>query len=232
MRRWPFDVTRLLDFSAQTLGIVTALAASEPGASPLPRPEGKVLTGKDAMGDWTTDVPGLRRRLTLDDLPRTGRHPLRPEPAEDGPPARRCDASGSPGFEVTEFASGLRQPRVIVAPQRRPLRRRERGEPDSPLSGLRLRRQARDQHRLRHRTGTAVRDRFLSAGPESHACVRRQHRLGRAVRVQEWRHQGRNTYSLVNVLVGSGACSTESRAGVVIDVVLNKGNAIASLHLA
>jgi glucose/arabinose dehydrogenase len=96
------------------VGIVTALAASEPGASPLPRPEGKVLTGKDAMGDWTTDVPGLRRRLTLEDLPRPGDTPS----AQNFPrPARRPEGAmprAPKGFEVTEFASGLRQPRVIV----------------------------------------------------------------------------------------------------------------------
>ena len=30
---------------------------------------GRVLTGSDAQGDWTTDAPGVRRRLTLADLP-------------------------------------------------------------------------------------------------------------------------------------------------------------------
>ncbi len=29
---------------------------------------GKTLTGKDALGDWTTDAPGVRRKLTLADL--------------------------------------------------------------------------------------------------------------------------------------------------------------------
>jgi glucose/arabinose dehydrogenase len=28
-----------------------------------------VLTGKAAMGDWTTDAPGVRRKLVPDDLP-------------------------------------------------------------------------------------------------------------------------------------------------------------------
>ena len=29
-----------------------------------------MLTGQAALGDWTTDAPGVRRRLTLDDLPK------------------------------------------------------------------------------------------------------------------------------------------------------------------
>jgi glucose/arabinose dehydrogenase len=78
------------------------------------RSAGAVLTGKDALGDWTTDAPGVRRKLTLADLatpydsPSADNHPRvvrRPEGA--WPRAPR-------GFEVTEFATGLREPRVIV----------------------------------------------------------------------------------------------------------------------
>jgi len=29
----------------------------------------KVLTGRAAMGDWTTDAPGVRRKIMVDDLP-------------------------------------------------------------------------------------------------------------------------------------------------------------------
>ena len=29
---------------------------------------GDVLTGKDALGDWTSDAPGVRRKITVDDL--------------------------------------------------------------------------------------------------------------------------------------------------------------------
>ena len=33
-----------------------------------PQPAGRTLTGKDALGDWTTDAPGVRRKITVDDL--------------------------------------------------------------------------------------------------------------------------------------------------------------------
>lgn len=75
---------------------------------------GSALTGKAALGDWTTDAPGVRRKITLDDLaipfdtPSAQNHPRvvdRPEGAWPKVPE---------GFKVTEFATGLVQPRVIV----------------------------------------------------------------------------------------------------------------------
>ena len=36
---------------------------------------GTTRTGKDAMGDWTTDAPGVRRKLTVADLPKPGDTP-------------------------------------------------------------------------------------------------------------------------------------------------------------
>ena len=74
----------------------------------------RTLTGQDALGDWTTDGPGVRRKVTVDDLarpydtPSAKNHPKvvsRPEGAWPQAPE---------GFEVTEFATKLEQPRVIV----------------------------------------------------------------------------------------------------------------------
>jgi glucose/arabinose dehydrogenase len=86
------------------LFVVSAAAAQQP----------KTLTGKDALGDWTTDAPGVRRKITLDDLatpyatPSANNFPRvvkRPEGAWPKAPE---------GFEVTEYATGLIEPRVIV----------------------------------------------------------------------------------------------------------------------
>ena len=75
---------------------------------------GDVLTGKDALGDWTTDAPGVRRKITVNDLatpydtPSANNFPRvvkRPEGAWPKAPE---------GFEVTEFATKLVEPRVIV----------------------------------------------------------------------------------------------------------------------
>lgn len=75
---------------------------------------GKLLTGQAALGDWTSDAPGVRRKITVADLP---------------PPGETRSASNSPdvvarpkgaqprvpaGFRIEEYASGLRDPRVLL----------------------------------------------------------------------------------------------------------------------
>ncbi|QEH37984.1 Membrane bound L-sorbosone dehydrogenase [Aquisphaera giovannonii] len=90
-----------------------ALLAGAAGAAAL-ADEAKTRTGKEALGDYSTDAPGVRRKITTADLatpydtPSANNHPhvvRRPEGAWPKAPA---------GFEVTEFATGLREPRVIV----------------------------------------------------------------------------------------------------------------------
>ena len=74
---------------------------------------GGVLTGQGAFGDWTTDAPGVRRRINAADLPKPyatrsadagSRVVARPEGAWPKVPA---------GFKVEEFAAGLQNPRLI-----------------------------------------------------------------------------------------------------------------------
>ena len=52
-----------------------------------------VLTGRDALGDWTTDAPGVRRKITVDDLPgrSTRRRPTISRGSSSGPKGR-CPA--------------------------------------------------------------------------------------------------------------------------------------------
>lgn len=77
-------------------------------------PRRDVLTGRDALGDWTTDAPGVRRKITVEDLarpydsPSANNHPKRVDRPEGALP------KAPEGFEVAEFATGLKQPRVIV----------------------------------------------------------------------------------------------------------------------
>jgi glucose/arabinose dehydrogenase len=74
----------------------------------------KTLTGKAALGDWTTDAPGVRRRLSTNDLP----EPNPAESARNSPKLVKRPADAWPkvpeGFRVQEFAAGLSNPRVIV----------------------------------------------------------------------------------------------------------------------
>ena len=55
---------------------------------------GETLTGQGALGDWTTDAPGVRRRITVADLPK----PYATRSVDNGPrlvkrPPRRLATS-------------------------------------------------------------------------------------------------------------------------------------------
>ena len=94
------------------LNTVLLLLLAEPS-----RGQERVLTGPGAMGDWTTDAPGVRRRITLQDLPK----PFATDSAtNDARVVKRPDGAWPrvpDGFEVEEFASGVDNPRLIrVAP--------------------------------------------------------------------------------------------------------------------
>jgi len=76
--------------------------------------EQPLLTGEKAFGDWTTDAPGVRRKITAADLPPPGAT----ESARNGPSLVARPENAWPqapqGFKVEQFATGLKNPRVIV----------------------------------------------------------------------------------------------------------------------
>src|SRR4051812_17323609 len=75
---------------------------------------GKVLTGKAAMGDWTQDAPGVRRKISVNDLPAPDTsHPPVNSPNVVSRPAN-AQLRVPPGFKVDLFASGFRDPRVLL----------------------------------------------------------------------------------------------------------------------
>ncbi|RYX84493.1 sorbosone dehydrogenase family protein [bacterium] len=76
--------------------------------------QGAVLAGQEALGDYSTDAPGVRRKITTAELAapydtRSAMNFPRTVPRPNGamPQAPR-------GFKVEEFASGLDNPRKIV----------------------------------------------------------------------------------------------------------------------
>ncbi|MCP9494676.1 MAG: sorbosone dehydrogenase family protein [Pyrinomonadaceae bacterium MAG19_C2-C3] len=74
---------------------------------------GKLLTGEAAKGDWTTDAPGVRRKLTPADLPK----PYATDSARNQPRIVRQPEGAMPnvpaGFKVEKFAVDLSKPRMI-----------------------------------------------------------------------------------------------------------------------
>jgi glucose/arabinose dehydrogenase len=95
------------------LGLL-ALTIVDGGSARAADDASKMLTGKDALGDWTTDAPGVRRKITMADLAK----PYETPSANNFPRVVRRPQGAWPkapeGFEVTEFATGLTEPRVIV----------------------------------------------------------------------------------------------------------------------
>ena len=82
-----------------------------------PRSEGTLLTGRDAMGDWRSDAPGVRRRITPADLP----PPYATRSAHNGPHVVPPPPSAHPqvprGFRVEPLPAQLDGPRLMrVAP--------------------------------------------------------------------------------------------------------------------
>jgi glucose/arabinose dehydrogenase len=99
-------IVALVAFGAPCIAVMEAAWADGQHAA--------VLTGHEALGDWTTDSPGVRRKITVDDLPR----PFDTPSKTNHPRLVRRPAGAMPrapkGFQVSEYATGLRNPRKIV----------------------------------------------------------------------------------------------------------------------
>src|SRR5438876_10898354 len=75
---------------------------------------GTLLTGKAAMGDWTTDAPGVRRKITVDDLPPPGSNVLAINPPHVARRPADAQLHVPPGFKIDAYASGFRDPRFLL----------------------------------------------------------------------------------------------------------------------
>jgi glucose/arabinose dehydrogenase len=72
----------------------------------------KTLMGKAAMGDWTSDAPGVRRRITVNDPAAPGLSTSASARVVTRPPGALLQVP--PGFKVDVFASGFRDPRFLL----------------------------------------------------------------------------------------------------------------------
>jgi len=73
-----------------------------------------LLTGKAAMGDWRSNLPGVRHKITVQDLPPPSSNVLAinlPRVARRPPDAQ---PQGLPGFKIELYASGFRDPRFLL----------------------------------------------------------------------------------------------------------------------
>jgi glucose/arabinose dehydrogenase len=100
--------TALLAACAHTTTDVQAAPKTAPKASSA------TLTGEAAQGDWTTDAPGVRRKIVPADMPK----PFATKSIDNGPKLIARPDGAMPkvpaGFQVDLFAQGLNNPRVII----------------------------------------------------------------------------------------------------------------------
>jgi len=72
-----------------------------------------VLTGQAAMGDWTTDAPGVRRKLTPEDLPAPNATASVDNGATIVPRPAGALPQVPPGFVVDLLTTDVQKPRMI-----------------------------------------------------------------------------------------------------------------------
>ena len=175
--------------AAAAFGAVAALAASFAASSlstAQDRPQ--ELDGKAAFTDWHADRPGLVRHIRPADLP----PPNMASPPENGVRiVRRGNEKPAvpPGFEVSLFAEGLEEPRII--------REAPNGDvfvAESVAGRIRVLRARRGRQSRTAKSSPpgcrAVRHRVLSAGQRSGMGLCRQHQCGGPFRLSQWRPQG------------------------------------------
>src|SRR5437660_8046017 len=96
-----------------TIFIITTAMISSSTRVIHSQKQDKVLTGQGAMGDWSTDAPGVWRHITTADMPKAYESPS----VNNGPRLVKRPEGAMPkvpdGFKVEEFVSGLRNPRLI-----------------------------------------------------------------------------------------------------------------------
>ena len=105
---------QILLLSAASFCSTNACGLSWSNGTPDKAVSHTTLTGADALGDWTTDAPGVRRKVTVADLPK----PYETRSVDNGPHlVPRPDGAWPKvpaGFKVEEFITGLDNPREIV----------------------------------------------------------------------------------------------------------------------
>src|SRR6058998_4213219 len=75
---------------------------------------GTLLTGKAAMGDWRSDAPGVRRKITVQDLPPPSSNILAINRARVVNRPAGVPLRVPPGFKIELYAEGFRDPRFLL----------------------------------------------------------------------------------------------------------------------
>src|SRR5438128_3548437 len=93
-------------FIAASFSVATQIAAAAES--------GRLLIGKAAMGDWTADAPGVRRKIAVNDLPAPSSNVFAINRARVVNRPANVQPQVPPGFRIELYASGFRDPRFLL----------------------------------------------------------------------------------------------------------------------
>ena len=91
-------------------GLLAAITFSV--LAPLPM-VAQTLTGPAAFTDYSKEEPGVRRKVTVEDLPAPDATPAANNGAVIAPRPDGVWPKTLPGFKVEQFATGLEEPRLM-----------------------------------------------------------------------------------------------------------------------
>src|SRR6266542_570903 len=108
--RWPAFVLRRASlialWSAFSFLHTFVVRAEDSGA--------RLLSGTAAMGDWTRDAPGVRRRITVNDLPQPSSNVFAINRARVVERPARAQRQVPTGFKIELYAERFRDPRYLL----------------------------------------------------------------------------------------------------------------------
>jgi len=93
-------------FIAATFSLVVPISAAAES--------GGLLIGKAAMGDWRSDAPGVRRKITVSDLPPPSSNILSINRARVVNRPADAQLRVLPGFKIELYAEAFRDPRFLL----------------------------------------------------------------------------------------------------------------------
>src|SRR5262245_19411823 len=77
--------------------------------------KGAVLTGKAAMGGWTSDAPSVTRKIRVQELPPPRSNALTINRAQVINRPAGAQPNVPPGFKIELYATGFRDPRFLLS---------------------------------------------------------------------------------------------------------------------
>ncbi|HET8936400.1 MAG TPA: sorbosone dehydrogenase family protein [Polyangiales bacterium] len=99
--------------SAQRIEPAPAPPPAEPPPSAAGKAADETLRGQAALSDWTGDAPGVRRKLTLEDLPLPHATKSVKNQPDEVDPKEGALPKVPAGFQVARFVTNLKAPRML-----------------------------------------------------------------------------------------------------------------------